>query len=200
MLPTRSSRVLIAVATLALGAIACGVTGPKATSASFLRSFSLFALSGAPANTNTALSFVGGSTVASSGFGFDVAVDIDPSGTTRLYPVRLLGSNLAPVALQATLKRVGLQVVPGSFDALTEAPKTGYDTLSAQVLVPGTVIAAEISEASTNACLYQLGGTNRYAKLIVDSIKTSERRIFGRTVVDPNCGFRQLVPDSIPER
>jgi hypothetical protein len=200
MLPSRSSRVLVAIVTLALGAIACGATGPKATRISYLRSFSLFALSGAPANTNTAISFLGGSTVANSAFAFDVAVDIDAAGVARLYPVRLLGSNLASVALQNSLKRVGLQVVGGSFEALTEAPRTGYDTLSAQVLTPGTVIAAEISEATTTTCLYELGGTTMYAKLVVDSIKTSERRIFGRTVVDPNCGFRQLVPDSIPAR
>ena len=37
-----------------------------------------------------------------------------------------------------------------------------------------------------------------YAKMIVDSIRLSDRSIFARVVADPNCGFRGLVPGTIP--
>jgi hypothetical protein len=39
-----------------------------------------------------------------------------------------------------------------------------------------------------------------YAKLTVDSVNTASRRLYARTVFDPNCGYRSVVPDSIPER
>lgn len=198
MLSSRASRVLLAVSILALGAAACGTGLGKATRTSFLSSYALFALSGAPANSPTAISFLGGETVANSGFSFDVAVDIDPAGTTRIYPVRLLGSSLANATLGGTLKRVGLQAVTGSFDALTEAPTTGYDTLTAPIAQPGSVFAVQLTETAN--CLYDLGGTTIYAKLVIDSIRTADRRVFARSVVDPNCGYRGLVADSIPSR
>jgi hypothetical protein len=49
-------------------------------------------------------------------------------------------------------------------------------------------------------CLYSLGGQTLYAKLTVDSLNATTRRLYARTVVDPNCGYRSVVPDSIPER
>ena len=197
MLPTRSLRVL-AFVTLAVVAAACGTVGTKATRTNFLSSYSLFALSGAPTNTPTAISFLGGPVVASTTFGFDVAVDIDPAGTTRLYPVRLIGGTLAGAVTGGSLKRVGLQAVNSGFDALRDAPTTGYDTLSALVVTPGSVVAVQHQEATN--CLYDLNGTTMYAKLVIDSIRTGDRRVFARSVVDPNCGFRELMPDTIPER
>lgn len=198
MLPTRSSRVLFVVATLALAAVACNATATKATRPSVLRSYNLFALSGAPANTATAISFLGGESVANSAFAFDVAVDIDAAGTTRLFPVRLLGSSLANIAVGGTLKRVGLQSVGGGFESLREAPTTGYDTLGAQVVQPGSVVAVQLLESAY--CVYDLRGTTIYGKLVIDSIRTAQRRVFARSIVDPNCGFRELVADSIPAR
>ena len=191
MLPTRSSRVLVIV--LALAAIGCDGSRSRATYASIPRTFALFALTGAPANAPTALSFLGGPTIADANFGFDLATDIDAAGAVRLYPIRTLAGGLAPAG-----KRIGLQLVSGSFDALRAAPATGYDTAGSKVVVAGSVVAVEIQDLTT--CLYSLGGTNLYAKLVVDSIRSGERRIFGRTVVDPNCGFRELVPDSVPAR
>lgn len=192
MPPTRSSRLLLLG--LALFAMACAGTGPKATYVNQKYSFDLFALTGAPANAPTAISFLGGPTVASAAFGFDVAVDIDTAGATRIYPVRSLAGGLA-----GTVKRIGFQTVPAtSFEALREAPSTGYDTVGSRVVTQGAVLAFEIQDAAT--CLYSLGGTNLYAKMVIDSIKPTQRRIFGRTVVDPNCGFREIMPDTIPSR
>lgn len=198
MLLSRPSRVLAGAVTLALVAIAC--TGPrtKATRTNFLNTYSLYALTGAPVNTPSAISFLGGSAIANSAFTFDVALDIDSLGTTRVYPVRLLAGSLASAVAAAPIKRVGMQPVSGGFDALREAPSSGYDTLSAQVVTTGSVLALELQETAN--CLYDLGGTNLYAKLVIDSIRTRDRRIFARSIVDPNCGFRELMPDSIPER
>lgn len=190
---TRSSRLLLSALALVLVATACDGARRKASYANISRSFDLFALTGAPVNTPSALSLLGGPALADANFAFDVAVDIDASGTTRLYPVRTLAS-----AFAASTQRVGLQLVPGSFESLTEAPQAGYDTLSAKVVTKGSVVAVEVQDIRT--CLYSANGVSIYGKLVVDSIRVAERRVFGRSVVDVNCGFRELRPDTIPEK
>jgi hypothetical protein len=99
-------------------------------------------------------------------------------------------------ALAGPQKRVGLQVISGSYDALRVAPATGYDTLTAKTLAPGGVLAVEIRETST--CLYSLYSQMLYGKMVVDSLNPTTRRIYGRVVIDPNCGYHSVVPDSVP--
>jgi hypothetical protein len=190
MLPTRSTRVFVAV--LAVVAIACGdPTKPKASYTNLLNSYALYAFTGAPVNAPTAISFLGGPVQANAAFAFDVAVDLDASGNPMIYPVRAIASDLA-----GGVKRVGLQVVPGTFDALREAPATGYDTLSVKTVKTGDVLAVELQDLQS--CLYSIGGQSLYAKLTVDSVNATSRRIYARAVIDPNCGYRSVVPDSIP--
>jgi hypothetical protein len=192
MLPTRTSRIVAAA--LAILAVACGdPTKPKATYANAPSSYTLYAFTGAPVNAATAISFLGGAARADASFSFDIAFDLDATGRPILYPVRALASDLA-----GSVKRVGLQVVPGSFESLREAPETGYDTLGAKTINVGDVLAVELFDIQT--CLYSLGGQMLYAKLTVDSVNTTSRRLYARTVLDPNCGYRSVVPDSIPER
>lgn len=199
MLPTRSLR----VATVALAVLlaACGdVTKPAAYLANVPYTDTLYAFTGAPVNAPTAISLLGGKVPATAAFNFDVAFDLDASGHTIVYPVRNLGGPLANLqrALQGAmaLQRVGLQILPGSFDAITSVPTSGYDTLSAQTLLPGQVLAANVLDAS---CIYSTAGLTIVAKLTVDSVNTATRRIFTRVVVDPNCGYFSLMPDSIPK-
>jgi hypothetical protein len=192
MLPIRPSRVVAAVA-LAVLAVACGApTKPKATFANALSSYTLSAFTGAPVTAYTAISFLGGPARTDANFGFDVAFDLDPTGRPIIYPVRAIASDLA-----GSVKRVGLQIVSGPFESVREAPQTGYDTLSAQTVAVGNVLAVEMLDLNT--CLYSLGGQTLYAKLTVDSVDTATRRLYARTVVDLNCGYRSVVPDSIPE-
>ena len=190
MLPTRS---LCAVAVaLALTATACGSTLPRATSVSQIFTFELYGLVGAPARAPTAVNFTGTSTHADGTFQFDVAVDLDTSGKVVVYPVRYLAGNLA-----GTQKRVGMQVLSGPFETIGDVPATGYDTLAVKTVAPGTVLAVELQEPSI--CLYSLGGINLYGKFVVDSVTPANRRIFVTTVIDPNCGYRQVKPDTIPD-
>jgi hypothetical protein len=51
---------------------------------------------------------------------------------------------------------------------------------------------------SQDECLAYLS-TIRYTKLVVDSIDVARRAIFFRTVHDPNCGYRSLVPGVVPK-
>jgi len=192
MLPTRILRV--AAVTFVAAIVACGdVTRPKATSANLLIEYSLYPLTGSPASVTNAVSFFGGPTRADATFSFDVAFDVDSSGKVVLYPVRSLAGTLAgPLGTH-----VGLQTVPGSFEALREAPETGYDTISVKRVSPGQVVAVQLVDQSGGQCFYSLGGQQTYAKFVVDSVNAS-RRIFLRSVVDLNCGYRSLVPDEIP--
>jgi hypothetical protein len=199
MLPTRSTRVVVVA--LAIVAVACGgLTRPKASTPNIAVSYTVTAFTGAPLNAATAISFLGGATRADSRFSFDVALDLDPSGAVTILPVRTVGGALGDAIHQQTtgipLKRVGLQKVNGSFEALREAPTTGYDTLGVQTVTPGTVLAVELLDFAN--CYTGFGGSTLYAKLTVDSVNAASRRIYTRTVVDPNCGYRGLVPDSIP--
>jgi hypothetical protein len=189
MLPTRSSRVVVAA--LAVVAIACGnPTKPIATIPNTFSTFALYALTGAPANAATAISFLGGLARTDASFAFDVAFDVDTSGRALVYPVRAVAGGLA-----GSVSHVGLQVVPGTFEAVREVPATGYDTLSVQRVAPGTVLAVELLEAT---CAYSPVGQFFYGKLVVDSVKLAPRRLYARTVLDANCGYRQVMPDSVP--
>jgi hypothetical protein len=184
----------VAVVASAVLAVACGdITRQKATYASSLAGFSVYTLTETPAAQPNALLFLGGVTRASSSFAFDVAFDFTPSGSVIVYPVRALGG--APAG---TLKRVGLQLVPTSFDVLREAPATGYDTVNAKTVNVGSTIAVELRDATACFSYNLVSSQLLYGKMVIDSIIPATRRLYGRLVIDPNCGYRGLVPDSIP--
>jgi len=184
----------VAFVACAVLAVACGdITRQKATYTTALSSFSVFTLTGTPLAEPNALSFLGGVTRATSSFGFDVAFDIDSSGKVVVYPVRSVAG-----AAAGTPKRVGLQIVPGGFDALREAPLTGYDTVGTQRLSAGTALAVELRDPTACFSYNLVSSQLLYGKLVIDSAFAGTRHIYGRVVIDPNCGYRGLVPDSIP--
>ena len=192
MLPTRLPRVVVVA--IAAAVVACGdPTRPKATTPNVFLEYSLYSLNGSPPAVSNAVSFFGGPTRADANFQFDVAFDVDPTGKVLVYPVRSLAGTLAG----QLGTRVGLQTVTGSFESLREAPERGYDTIGVKTITPGTVMAVQLLDQTTGQCFYSLGGPTTYAKFVVDSVNAS-RRLFLRTVVDLNCGYRSLVPDSIP--
>lgn len=201
MLPTRWTRVVVAAAFAVLAAGCGDLTKPKASTPNLAVSYTLTPLTGAPVNVPTAINFLGGSSRADSRFAFDVAFDIDGAGKVEVLPVRYVAGALGNAThQQATgipLKRIGMQKVTGPFEAVREAPSTGYDTLAVQIITPGTVLAVEVLDLAN--CYTGFGGSTLYAKLTVDSIDAN-RHIYTRTVADPNCGYRGLVADSIPTR
>jgi hypothetical protein len=193
MLKIRLLRV-VAVA-LATVAVACGdPTRPKATIVNLSLSYSLYGLSGAPPATANAVNLFTGPSRADASFDFDVALDLDPSGKILVYPVRAIAGPLA--GLVPT--RVGLQTVSGPFESVRVAPDRGYDTLSVRTITPGTTVVAELVDLVTGLCLYSLVGSQQYAKFVVDSVTPSTKKFYVRSVGDANCGYKSLVPDSIP--
>lgn len=191
MLTTRCSRV--AAVALTVLVVACGdPTRPRATFANTPFTFTLYALTGAPPVVPTAFSLLSGPVRATGTFAFDIAVDLDSAGRPVVYPVRLLAGSLAGGG-----KRVGLQPLTGRYESIREVPKAGYDTLRAQTLSPGRVLAVETLDF--NACLSSIFAQTLHAKLVVDSVDLAARRLFMRAVVDPNCGYLQVHPDTIPD-
>jgi hypothetical protein len=123
---------------------------------------------------------------------FDIAFDIDAGGKVVIYPLRRV---VPPSPVQAG-RRVGLQVVPGTFESVTEAPAKGYAYDSVAVTVgPGEVVAVQ---AQTAQCSLELSPYN-YSKIVVDSVIPAIQAIYVRIASDPNCGFRSFLP-GIPSR
>jgi hypothetical protein len=193
MLPTRLLRV--AVVLFAVLTVACGdLTRPKATYANVLSSYTMYSLTSAPATAPNALNLLGGATHANASFLFDIAFDIDSAtGRPLIYPVRSLAG-----ALAGTAKYVGLQTVTGTFEQLSLVPQTGYDTVSVKTINPGTVLAVELRDPTACFSYTLLTSQFLYAKLVVDSVNTASKKLYIRTVVDANCGYFSVVPDSVP--
>jgi hypothetical protein len=196
MLPTRLTRVaVVAVVALATIAVACGdLPRPQATTPNLELDYSVYALTGAPVGVTNAINFFAGPARVDAAFGFDVALDLDPTGKILVYPVRALAGPLAGTIPT----RVGLQTVAGTFESVVRAPDAGYDTITVKTITPGTVVTAELLQQTSLACVNALQGSALYAKFVVDSVDLPGRRLFIRHVIDSNCGFKSLQPDSIP--
>ena len=193
MLPTRLLRVALVV--FVAFALACDYNAlPPATYANPLGTYTLTPLTNGSNFEPNAIGFLTGSSRANSSFTFDVAFDVDPTGVPLAYPVRSLGG-----ALAGGLKRVGLQLLDTAFDAQRIVPSTGYDTLTVQKLKIGRTVAVQMLD--NNACFNATLLTTQllYAKFVVDSVNVAGKRIYVRTVTDPNCGYRSVVPDSVPK-
>lgn len=123
---------------------------------------------------------------------FDFALDINGDGQVVVIP-------RSKVVTCRTPCQLGVQLVPTAttkFEDLYDAPKAGYTYDSLTVLPVGTTavfVSKDIFCLPSNISTYDL-----YAKMIVDSVHVGERAIFARVVSDPNCGFRGLVPGTVP--
>jgi len=179
---------LLAAIPAVVGLNACGdPTNLQASLPTAVDTLSVFALSGTPAAYPSGLAILPRQVVRVDGFAqFDVAFDINANGDAVIYPVKLV------VAAPGTSRPVGLQKVSGLFDAVVEAPKSGYELDSALVVLPGQVVAIQSAHnASGDLCQFALS-PNVFAKAVVDSVSLASRTIFFKLGVDPNCGFRSF--------
>jgi hypothetical protein len=148
--------------------------------------FFVHALSGSVLAMATAIAFPARSVTRVDGtFNFDVAFDIDASGNVILLTPELVGQNPAGNRL------VGIITGIGSYDAILEAPLSGYTVDSATVVARGQAVAVQAQEAvcatSTPTAPYL------YAKIVIDSVDRVGRGIYGRAMIGGDCGFRQLI-------
>jgi hypothetical protein len=180
-------RVLIIAPALTLVAAACGsVTDSIANSDTFTYKSALFSLNGSPIGAPNAINTPNGATVrAEIGYAFDIAFDLDPSGTPVIMTQRTVGSPLGSAG-----HMVSLQKIPGTFASVTEAPTGGWIADSVLTVAVGDVFGVR---ANVAACQIDVSPF-MYSKIVVDSVLVSERRLWVSVVTDPNCGFRSFAP------
>jgi hypothetical protein len=181
---------LVLLATICVAAVlnACGdPTNIKAQLPTFVDSLSLWALSGTPPTYPSGISIPGRQVIrVDASASFDVALDINTAGEPVIYPVRLV------VSTPGGGRPVGLQKVAGTFEQVTAAPTTGFETDSALVLSFGqTVVVQTPHNLGSELCQFAIS-PNLYAKITVDSVNLASRVLYFRMVTDPNCGFRSF--------
>jgi hypothetical protein len=189
-------------AAIAFGASACD--NPNATNnlvSVIADTLTVFALTGTPPSYPAAfLASSGAVTRADGSFNFDVAFDIDAANQVVVYPQKLVGVPCVVGALNCGGalggKPVGLQRVTVAFDSLERAPAAGYQFDSTFTLAPGQALVMQVQSASECPLSFS---TIMYSKFVVDSIDTGRRSVYFRSVNNPNCGYRSLVPGEKPK-
>jgi len=198
-------RQLISFAGLAAvvsGASACDNPNSTTTLISVIAdTLQVFALTGTPPSYPAAfLAASGAVTRADGSFNFDVAFDINPSNEVVIYPQKLVGVPCVTGAINcggaAGAKPVGLQRITVAFDSLERAPTAGYQFDSTFTLTPGQGLVMQVQ--SSSACSLSFS-TLMYTKFVIDSIDATRRSIYFRSVNDPNCGYRSLIPGATPK-
>ncbi|MEA3246440.1 MAG: hypothetical protein U9Q74_09820, partial [Gemmatimonadota bacterium] len=71
-----------------------------------------------------------------------------------------------------------------------EAPRSGYFFDSTMVVKPTGVLVVQAQNVTCSGYLTPY----IFAKLTVDSVNAQERTIYGHTLINNNCGSRQLTP------
>lgn len=177
---------LAAVLACSLGMVACN--DPLRVSFNFPNSdqpFRVFALSGAHIADPNGMFFAGRSVVRIDGnFAFDLAFDIDPLGRPVILPASLVGTPISGATA------IGLKRVDGNYLAVTEAPRDGYVFDSVMVVQANkpVVIQAQQGQCASSFTPYI------FVKIVFDSVNAVDRTMFGRTMINLNCGSRQLTP------
>ncbi|NUQ20782.1 MAG: hypothetical protein HOQ09_07455 [Gemmatimonadaceae bacterium] len=188
-----SLRRLLALAVLPLAAaIACHVAyAPKALYPISADTLRLSALTGTPIDARSAVLLLSGSEIVpGQSENFDFALDIDANGNVVIIP-------RTKVLTCTSLCQLGIAFPSAPFDSLYDAPERGYVYDSTKTVAPGKAVAFVTKATScipSNISTYDV-----YAKMVVDSVRMSDRAIFIRLVTDPNCGFRGLVPGIVPK-
>jgi hypothetical protein len=161
----------------------------------------VFAMTGTPPSFPSAfLASAGAVTRADGSFNFDIAFDIDQSNKVIIFPQKLIGVPCVLGALNcggaAGAKPVGLQRITVPFDSLQRAPGSGYQFDSSFTMSPGQAVAMQVQSSSECPLSFS---TVMYSKVVIDSLDPNRRAIYFRSVHDPNCGFRNLVPGATPK-
>ena len=202
---------LLAIAAAAIAAACRNNTGPVARIRTSTDTLVAYALTGTSPALPAALDLTGIRSDTSdelfaavqlervdSIFEIDLVFDIDSaSGQAVLITPRRVANRLAsrfvvtgggatPVGPQ----QVGLQLFgPGTtFEQVQESPSGGFTYDSLARVENGRVVAIQsfVSDCVTSFQQYV------YAKLVVDSAKWSEKKVYFRIALNGNCGFRSF--------
>lgn len=119
---------------------------------------------------------------------FDIAFEITADGRLRVLPVSrvVLGSGSG--------RAIGLLRATGTFTEIVDAPRTGWAFDTVMTFNPGQTFLVKVQ---TQFCQFEIR-QDIYAKFYVDVVDPVGKRAVLITRVNPNCGFRSLLP-GIPE-
>lgn len=186
-------RHLVALAAIPVAAVlACSDPyAPKAFDPVRLDTLNAYALNGtAPEAASAVRIFYPTTAVPDFTEQFDFALDIDATGNVVVIP-------RAKVVSCTIACQLGIQLSNTSFDSLYDAPSNGFRYDSITTLPVGKTAVFVTKESlctQSNISTYDM-----YAKMVVDSVHPADRQIFFRIATDRNCGFRGLVPGTIPK-
>ncbi len=143
---------------------------------------SIFALQGTPIGVPSGFDVAQGLEVRTETDQFDFAFDIDALDVSRIFPTGALGLG----------QEAGILSEDRDFLDIDEAPLSGYSLDSALVVELEAVFVVR-SRPSVTGCPFFLGALPRYGKFRVLEIDLVERRIDLESLVNVNCGYRQLI-------
>jgi hypothetical protein len=188
-------RLVVLLVGVGVGAFACG--DPFATTASLPTiddTAAVFALTGAPESAPTAINIsFPRAVITTPSEQYDVVFDIR-NDSAFVYPPHAIGAALT----------AGIQLSSKPYDAITQAPVSGYDDTMPQFVKAGDVllVRSQSSLCSTQGIQARLF---LYAKIVIDSIFYDEatpphtpRTMWYHMRNDPNCGFISFA-DGIPK-
>jgi hypothetical protein len=189
-------KVRFLVLVLGVGAAAAACADPFKTTATLATiddTAAVFALTGAPKSAPTAINITfPRAVIATPGEKYDVVFDIRHDSAFA-YPPHAVGVTLT----------AGLQLATEPYDAITQAPTTGYNDTLPVFIKAGDVLLVQSSSAQCATQGVQ-ARTFLYAKIVIDSIFYDEatsphtpRTIWYRMRNDPNCGFVSFL-DGVP--
>lgn len=169
--------------------VACGDGNGLLAPASFenvARQVSLYAMTGSAPALPAAYVFTTESIVRPQVLGngapnFEVAFDLTADGKVQFVPVRVMVP--APPAGSPS---VSMLKSTADFDVLERAPDRGYIADTTMIVAKGETVIVRLA---SSGCVY---GDPYYAKIRVDTIIATERRIIFSSLVNRNCGYRAL--------
>jgi hypothetical protein len=119
---------------------------------------------------------------------FDLAFDLNASNEVVVHTVRSVSTELV------NLPRIGLQTSAIAFDALIDAPGSGFAYDSLLTVPIGKTVVVDKIDPTCNRFGGAFLGFNIRAKFVIDSISTSRRAMYLKLLSNPNCGFKSLEP------
>ena len=183
----------VALAALAAAALIAGCSAtyslPPATLALTPGTVTLWALTGTPLANPSAYDVLRQTVVRTDrtsifDFAFDIRVDSAKDTSAVFLPRGALG----------LIMDGGLQISTQPYDSITFAPNSGYqDSLPVKLQVGTVVLAASRSETCNFGFIYPL-----YGKMRITAIDYAARSVTFDILIDPNCGYRSLKPDTLP--
>ena len=175
------------LAVLLFGATFVGGCNPITNPAQFVnaeQAFYVHALTGAPLAFSTAVILPSKAFVRVDGsFSFDIAFDIDAQGNVVLLPASVVG--VSPTGTH----RVGIVKPGGLYDNALTAPTTGYVFDSVTVVGKNEPVIVRATEPACGLSLQPY----MHARIVIDSLDVPNRAMWGRAVINTNCGLRSLV-------